>query len=39
MENSFAFTFDNFRADHEAALSLEQAKLADVAEKLKKKEK
>ena len=39
LESSFAYTLENLKNDHEAALKLEQAKLADGNEKLKKKEK
>lgn len=39
MESSFNYTMDNLKADHDAALKLEQSKLADAGDRLKKKEK
>lgn len=39
MDNSFNYTLDNLKADHEASLKLEQSKLIDAGEKLRKKEK
>lgn len=39
LEGSFAYTLENLKHDHEAALKLEQSKLLDANDKLKKKEK
>lgn len=39
LEASFAYTLENLKHDHEAALKLEQSKLADANDKLRKKEK
>ena len=39
MENSFSYTVDNLKADHESALQLERNKLTDANEKINKKEK
>ena len=39
LEGSFAYTLENLKHDHESAIKLEQSKLSDANEKLKKKEK
>ena len=39
LESSFAYTLQNLKNDHEGALKLEQNKIADANDKLRKKEK
>ena len=39
LESSFQYTLENLKSDHEGAIKLEQNKIADAHEKLKKKEK
>ena len=37
LENSFNYTLENLKADYEGAMKLEQNKISDLNDKLKKK--